>query len=730
MACKLPRSGSSFQAATFAVTLGAINSKPLLILSPMSSVKISSVQLLNTSGFEMLIKGTGFGTEAPPAFFTSAQVRFDNVATRQCTALNWTSDSSINCAYAGIPQDSANNAATINVDFLISGAVKATGSTPNPDFVPSQKTLRTGLVFRFYSPRVYSPFTSSPLLSNSIAFSFMNNSYYSNQLIELSFVIIYNNSQPYVTSSASGYSDLQIDYLNSVATNGSNVSTIASVMSSSSNGFGDHLQRRPQKIGIPAGNNTFTYNLNLALALSANVEYSSARLSFNIVLPDGLIPCESPSFSLRSLPQSATTLQRIRILNTNVTDARFIANQSLAPSVVFQVDLPTQFPLNCAELMFNYDASLICSVLGSDRLLAANRYVVEKSCVFSPSFNTALPLSKLCRIRLDRISLSDADSGFDSSGNLTQVNFSTTFGPVAKVVLIGAVPQSLKGGSVIASNNGTQGACLEVQLYDNHGNRYEQSGIAGTLSASSFNKSYDLLGNITTMSSDTGTFLWCGVMSSKLASNVSFHVQFSEFNVMISGPHNVNSSGDVASVMLAAPMPTNVSLQPGGTLPPVTMSLVDLGGNAFEFKASTFVRVRVFSKRPKSGARRLLVDGDLVEETTSTCPEGGAAQVAVSSSANITINASTFACTAGDSVIVYDIISITNGTVTVISGNMPLLSLPIVVLPGPAATFYLSNAKTVASLAFTRLVNVTAVTFKDIGLNVNCPAPIIELSLC
>ena len=113
----------------------------------------------------------------------------------------------------------------------------------------------------------------------------------------------------------------------------------------------------------------------------------------------------------------------------------------------------------------------------------------------------------------------------------------------------------------------------------------------------------------------------------------------------------------------------------------------------------------------------------MVEETNNTCSNGGPTLVPINSSVEVSINSSAYACVAGSSVVIYDIIVFENATVIVISGNTPLLSLNVTVLPGPAATFYLANYKSNASQSFSKLVNVTMVTFQDAGQNVHSRFP-------
>jgi hypothetical protein len=732
---KLPLSGSSFLAATLLASFSTVNASLLQILSPKSSVSISNISLVNASGLE-IIKGSGLGTSPPPAHFHKLRVTFGESESRWCSPLNWTSDSSIKCTFVGdagtgavsIPQDSLRNAVNIHFDFLNTCSdnrcVLESVSILNPGFVYSSKPLRDSLVFRFYYP-----FISSQISSGS---SFSRNQFFSNQLIEIAFVMIYNNSQPFVSSSTLAISELIVDYYNSAVLNTSivlssidqNLPNVANVVSSSKNLFGNHNQSRAQPVAIPAGSKAVTYNLTIALALLANREHPLARLSLLFILPDNRQPilCDSPQFTLSPLPDASTLWQRISILNMNATTGIFIAKVSLAPVIWFRVDLPPTFPLLCSELMFNFEASLVCRVLNSETLVESSIFVVERSCIFSPRFGAPLPLSKLCRISITRISLSDGEQVPSSARNVTQVTFSTTHGPIATALLIGNISQTLKGGSVIASFNGTKGPCVEVQLYDAYGNECERSGVLGELSASRSNEapgSYSLIGNTTAVSSDLGRLSWCGVMTSRIALNVSFYVHFFGFNISVSGAHNVNSSGEVASVRLSTPLPANVSLLPGGALPVLTITLVDVGGNVVVFTSLTFIRVRIFSRRSTLTGRRLLTDGTLVEETSNVCPKGGPAYVPITSSVNISINSTACACTAGSSLIVFDIVVFENSTASVIPGSAPLLSFDVVVAPGPAVTFYLANAKNSSSTTFSKLINVTLVIFRDAGQNVN-----------
>ena len=77
--------------------------------------------------------------------------------------------------------------------------------------------------------------------------------------------------------------------------------------------------------------------------------------------------------------------------------------------------------------------------------------------------------------------------------------------------------------------------------------------------------------------------------------------------------------------------------------------------------------------------------------------------------------------------IVYEIVEVVNGTVVVISGNVPVVAYEVLVLVGPAAVFSVECVNCTQT-SFTKLVNVSAVVFRDAGRNVPLPcAPCVPV---
>jgi hypothetical protein len=160
------------------------------------------------------------------------------------------------------------------------------------------------------------------------------------------------------------------------------------------------------------------------------------------------------------------------------------------------------------------------------------------------------------------------------------------------------------------------------------------------------------------------------------------------------------------------------------------MSLLDRAGQPLNSSGGLrvfYTRVRVLKRILAS---RRLLDSEFpgyVDETGDTCPGGGQQLVPIASSSNFTVNASSTLCSAGSSMIVYEIVEVVNGTVVVISGNVPVVAYEVLVVVGPAAVFSVECVNCTQT-SFTKLVNVSAVVFRDAGRNVPLPcAPCVPV---
>ena len=208
---------------------------------------------------------------------------------------------------------------------------------------------------------------------------------------------------------------------------------------------------------------------------------------------------------------------------------------------------------------------------------------------------------------------------------------------------------------------------------------------------------------------------------------MTLNVSVQRFEFEYNKTLDVVSGGLVSQALFYQPAPTNLSLTPGAPLPPLKMSLLDQGGKPFNSSDGFrvfYTRVRVLKRILAS--RRLLESKfpGYVDETGDTCPGGGQQLVPIASSSNFIVNASSTLCSAGSSMIVYEIVEVVNGTVVVISGNVPVVAYEVLVLVGPAAVFSVECVNCTQT-SFTKLVNVVAVVFRDVGRNVLPPSPLL-----
>ena len=124
----------------------------------------------------------------------------------------------------------------------------------------------------------------------------------------------------------------------------------------------------------------------------------------------------------------------------------------------------------------------------------------------------------------------------------------------------------------------------------------------------------------------------------------------------------------------------------------------------------------MFYRKTLSRTRRLLTNlDDYAVESESTCPGGGVQYIQLASASNFTVNVSGTLCTAGDSIVVYDVVSIVNGSINVVFGG--IFSFDVFVISGPAVVFSLRNAASSTLPSYSHAVNATAVVFQDAGRN-------------
>jgi hypothetical protein len=700
---KIPAALSSFETSALVVSLGTCCQQaafvanfpqlvPQLINVRNSSIDVVEIAHEKTSTcksddcISVLLSGTGFGTKPPFETFHFAKVGFDNVKSVFCVDVFWSSDSSLSCTYRAVSTETMKNSVQFSIMFLNSMAQQVSSmTTQNPYFIPIQYPIQDVVSYLILT----GPLVNRPT-SNQWSGSALSRDYYaSGQLIQLSIVFVNNNSQPYVT--ASGYMEVValVSFVQFIPLNTSlpNASVCASL-------------DLPSYVRIPPASASQVFNFAIALCSKAEAPIFG-RLVFTFELKN------VPGFSNASI-QSSSAFDLHHVASTQLLvlsdPLNVVAMESGIPAVTFSVTfLPSV--VACSELMFVYSASLTCN----NSVLQSTNATVSKDCEFTPQFLGTVPfISEDCYI--------SASLPFLNRSVVRSRAFSSTFGSEVSVLIVGSVPQQLEGGGLIASVNMSQGYCLIAQLIDKNGFLVQKAGVIGTLAASVDGHPYKLIGITTAVTDSNGELYWCNAKTSNLSFNIVLRIQFVAFVFKLPGTYNVSVSGPVSSVTLQVPPPMNSTILPGAPPPPVTLTLVDNGGNSIQTTPSTFVRVQVFSRKTLSRTRRLLANlDDYAVESESTCPGGGAQYVQLASASNFTVNVSGTLCTAGDSIVVYDVVNIVNGSINVVLGG--IFSFDIFVISGPAVVFSLRNAASSTLPSYTQAVNATAVVFQDAGRN-------------
>jgi hypothetical protein len=637
----------------------------------------------------VVVNGSGFGTQTPSfGGLLSAQVGFDRV-TSNCVDVFWSSDSSLYCSHQLASSGAINDAVMFSISFLNSVTQgTSSASIKNPYFIPKQYPL-VDVVSYWIHP---GPVTNQP---DSTAWGTQELSqilFGSGQLIDLAIIFVNNNSQPYITSS--GYTEV-VAMITSIQFTPINAS-LAKMSACAQLDF-------PSKLRIPAGSVSQVHNFAIALCSAGSVPVMG-QLEFSFRL-QGL--SQISNISVRA--SSPFTLYHFAAAQLSVSThpGNIVAMESGIPLVTFKI---TVFPsvVACGDMLFQYTAFLVCN----NAILQSKNATSAKSCDFTPDFNGTIPVvSEDCHI--------SASLPFLNQSVVRSRTFSSTFGTESFVEIMGTIPRQFSGGQVLSSGNVSEGSCVIAQLFDKNGFPVRKMGIIGTLAAFADSRPYDILGNKTAASNLNGTLFWCSAKTSSLALNIVLRLEFLSFVFVIPGTFNVSSAGTISSVTLQRPPPSNASLLPGAPPPPVTLSLLDAGGNSFQTGKSTFVRVRVFSRRARTNARQLLQAGlgDYVAQSESTCPGGGVEYIQLAASSNFTVNSSAVLCTAGDNLVVYDVVNMANGSIiTVLFDN--IFSFDVLVIPGPAVLFSLQNSAQSSRPSHTVIINATSVLFLDVGRNI------------
>ena len=310
--------------------------------------------------------------------------------------------------------------------------------------------------------------------------------------------------------------------------------------------------------------------------------------------------------------------------------------------------------------------------------------------------------------------------------------FNIAVGPPVFVHLLGNLPSySLRSGDPLFTVNSTTGSCIVAYFRDASGFKVTSSGIAASLSAKTFSMGDYVLGlqgnhSLVVKTDGNGALIWCGILAKLIVPSAFLQIMWDSEGQSYSSPlgnatFSVNSSGLQALSTLVLTS-RNISVLPGQGVPPMNLTLTDAAGNAYMPLSNTYIRVTIIPS--VSSRRRLLADA----ETSATCESGGPKYVPVSSSVVAIDGSVIFACTAGTSVVQYDVGLVASGNVlnnALINGTFGVVSPAVVtfsisVFRGPAVSFRFVHRNSTEFVTFTTIQNAFFVLCRDSGRNVRC----------
>ncbi len=219
--------------------------------------------------------------------------------------------------------------------------------------------------------------------------------------------------------------------------------------------------------------------------------------------------------------------------------------------------------------------------------------IVSQSCVFD--VGAIIPSDPgLCFLA---ISVPTFPGVFAQSFNISVVNDD----PFA-FEIVGVLAARLDEGEVIWSVNNSVSKCLQVVLYDKHGNLVLQCQKEDfELAASAFDDTrmskYALFGPIRGASDCEGRMSWCStrVISSGI---IQLNISSPYFNRII--PSAINVSGQGAAAKIAVLTPTSQissTVLAGGTMPSVIIQVTNAVGAALRKTDNIVVKIRVYIKK-------------------------------------------------------------------------------------------------------------------------------------
>jgi hypothetical protein len=418
-----------------------------------------------------------------------------------------------------------------------------------------------------------------------------------------------------------------------------------------------------------------------SFTICPNTTLSSISLRTNVAVKNETgqwitFVAETPSFTVVAASHTRLSLQNQVDESLNI-----VVKRMLFPTATFRLSSNT----SCDRVQFRFEAKMSCVLSKSGKLNSSVLFYTNGD-VSTPSLSLQGIVSRSCVFDVGAIIPSDPGlcflviavptfpGVFAQSFNISVVNDD----PFA-FEIVGVLAARLDEGEVIWSVNNSVSKCLQVVLYDKHGNLVLQcQGEDFGLVASVFNDTriskYALFGPTRGVSDCRGRMSWCSTHVT-LSGIIQLNISSPYFNRII--PAAINVSGQGAAAKIAVLTPTSQissTVLAGGTMSSVSIQVTNAVGVALRKTDNIVVKIRVLPKNASTSrceldrciasilimfcrVRSRLLLSALEPDSSTACPGGGDRifnAVQQSSSGALVIQNVTL-CVAGDNEISYDI---------------------------------------------------------------------------
>ena len=551
---------------------------------------VQHLTIVNESAIIMHLNGSDMSP-----FQRQSLVKID----QRTVAINWTSDSSINCAYPWPVSRDVVNFFVRFYDTSPSNALLSTSTPANPVFFPSSKPIAESLNVRWYSPapiEVLENVNDFIQRGSATGWTFPTQqfsnprSYFESELIDVDIVVYNNHTQVYVKD----YAPVGVDLYSAVLLyDSANVllnelicygkSSLSTSTSLPRKTFATFFRSTFALCSIPRDVTSLTMSVVVIIQVRDEL---GAVLNFST---------QPASVTVRARPQA--------VLVAQFGQANFSAGAvNKEPTIVSLGNAGA----NCSRLVFKYTVNVSCF---SDQTYAPVPFFPDGSCVDGRGvFAVRNQIERSCDIDLQRWTFGVAGSCQIMIEALLFNSFLTIpifirAGDPNEMTIIGKLQSHIQEGGIIWSNNASLLKCLELSFQDKCNNTRNAGGFTCRLSGLLSNMSqYALLGQTSVDAGANGRCVWCSARMSRVSPLlIQLQVQYLQSHRYLQPLVNVSGPAEAAAVSVVTPSATNQT-SAGNVMTPVTFRLLDALGVPVA-RSSTVIRVRI-GQRTKTAAVR------------------------------------------------------------------------------------------------------------------------------